>query len=285
MDPSLLSPRQQLVFNVVRKHAKRGPMRSVEIYEAIQNKPGGDKISRANVYFLCGILIKRGAFKRVSVPPTPQNGIKRASYGYIVSTEAPPVAEKVVVVPPVAKAAEAGAPFRASTENVLTLPANFDYTNVVPPENPAFDIAKVEAELLEKSSRIVTTFKDDFRRRLLEAMREVLDEVESKLVVQVQNSRVKSKLPRVVLVGPREDQFNMLQDEYGEVLNLVHFDKDRNAANPLFKSARASAATVVWVDFVPHDLVDSVKRLPQVRLVKGGMSALRDALLDITVAI
>lgn len=115
--------------------------------------------------------------------------------------------------------------------------------------------------------------------------------VEGLVTVQVQRSLEKltdsiakpkqgKALPRVMVFGLLPDQTQFIKKEFGDVIDVRFVGSNDNAS--LVKSnATHSDAVFVMGDFISHS---SIKLLTSVgiepRIVKGGMSTLRDALTN-----
>lgn len=135
----------------------------------------------------------------------------------------------------------------------------------------SFTFQRLEASLREAARGMAEILTDM-------VMQEVQEQVEQRVTAVVRNEAAKLKKPKVLVVGPKADQQQILAREFGDMLNLrfVSSERTRDAAD----LAKTHPHVLVWTNFVDHG---TTQHIPNKTLVTGGMSALSDALTKLAV--
>jgi hypothetical protein len=89
----------------------------------------------------------------------------------------------------------------------------------------------------------------------------------------------KVQLPTVLIIGLLPHQAGTIQQEYHEVLDLEFLIAD-DSTHRIAESSKHADHTLVMVDFVNHKVTNALSRY---KIIKGGMTRLRDALTEIYV--
>jgi hypothetical protein len=142
---------------------------------------------------------------------------------------------------------------------------------------PDFIVGLNEAALLLVQS-VVNQVRDRLQSSLTQAVLDVNDHVQRTLKLQQETKR----LTKVVVVGLKNEQAQMIAKEFDGVLAVDCRSKEENPPATRRASLNA-AATLVMIDFVSHAMTETLKDVPGLTYVRGGMSTLRDTLLKIAV--
>lgn len=132
--------------------------------------------------------------------------------------------------------------------------------------------------LEELIARLTEQFAETFALQLNVALkRRVASVLDSSVSATVETDRQQKR--RVLVIGPRNDQFQLLVQQFGKLLDLRFADKTKSPRE-LSQAAATCHTILVWADFVSHSVHDHIPR-ERTRIVRGGMEAVRTALEEI----
>jgi hypothetical protein len=162
------------------------------------------------------------------------------------------------------------------TKELRTMAAKPEAPPVPPPtpEPPPAPRLSIE-DLLE---RVAEEFADRLMLKLNVALKQRATAVLGHAALAITEAdRVRKR--RVLVIGPLDSQFAMLEKEFGKLLDLRLGRKDASAA-ALTSISTSADVVVLWVDFISHAVQDYVPK-EKVVFVNGGMDALRAKLEEV----
>lgn len=139
------------------------------------------------------------------------------------------------------------------------------------------------AALIDTVDRIATSFRDMLKQRLTQAANEAFQEAEEefkKSIKQVSKNIVR-RLPKVALCGLMPNQANEIRKEFSSFFDLVFVGADEKTTR--LKDVSVNADFVVLdTKFISHQHQEQVRKHKGLHMVNGGVSAIKDKLVELT---
>lgn len=121
-----------------------------------------------------------------------------------------------------------------------------------------------------------------FEARLMASLAKASDSIIDTFVERSVSGSLKSSLPQVVIIGPKEDQQHILSSEFGDIFKL-RFVSSQESATIIPGAIKSAVHVIFWTAYCSHAMFDKVKDHPGLIQVPKttGMSFIKKILSEL----